>query len=850
MTKVNTGKKTGKNTEPKNLKKAQKGQANTLQIKMTPVPKMRLGISSVQESVPIHAIHEQYNLIEVYPGYFTKSYALKEINYSTSTEEEQIRILEGWRSVFNSLGDVCISQTTFNRAVNLSRFCDEILLKESGDDLDEMRRQMNNVTLGRMKNGTNGIKQEKIITLGVECTDVKSAAETFKRLDTDINSSLGKLESEATPISLEYRLETLHDIYNHGHEGEFLIKTKIMDEDGQVDTVNSFDMANIRAMGLSVADAIAPSYMDFEPSYIRIGNKYARVMQITDYPNSLKDSFYNTLSNQSFNMVTTLNCRPMPPALAKDIVSRQFALIREQKLNAIKYNRKNEAPEDMLPQPILDREEEIAKLQEDINKNDERLFETSVTILLFADTLEELENNTQVIITEGRKASVVINTITDLQEEGFITALPLCYDLSYKKRTLKTTSVSLLVPFANMEMGDPDGICYSCNAISKSLVMYNRISPKNLSYNGFILGIPGSGKSFAAKQEMISMRLKGIDVIVIDPEGEYGRLAQLMGGQLVKIAPGQQNCINPLDIVVDYGSDETDPVLEKADFILKLCEIITATPWGLDSVQKTIIDDCIHQLYAPFYDDNHILRPISKEEMPTLTDLQNLLAKRREPEARTISYALKLYSGDSSLNLFGGHTNIDSDSSFLVYDILKLGDSLKPVAMYILMNSIWNRLIRNKKLGKFTYVAIDEFHLLLQDSTCALAIQGFWKRFRKFGGIPTGITQNIADLLQSDVGSKMLANSSFLMLLNQQADDRELVKSAFRISDSMLSYITSSPKGQGLLLNPANGTCVPFYAPFPKTNEDGTPNIVYRAITSDLRELKQYETMERAAKEA
>ena len=805
------------------------------------MPELRPGISSMQESIPIYAVHEKENLIEVFPGYFVKSYYMRQINYMTASEEEQENILMGWRDVYNSLGDAKISLTTINKTVNINKICDQILLKETGDSLDPLRRDYNKITLDRIRSGNNGISQQHVLTVGIRAKSLHDAENYFKRTDNEMNNYLKKLGSGADIISMEEKLEILHDIYNYGHEGEFLLKTKVLDENGDFEEISSFDLENLRSMGLDVKDIISGACFNVYEGYLEIGDKYCMALQVTGFANTIKDSFYHDISDQTFNLITTLNVNPMPQSKARQLLNNQLKLIREEKHNRQQQNMKNNVDPDNLPLRLIEREEEIVQMLTDLSKNDERLYQTSLTVLLFADTLEEIRQNRDTIITAGRKASMTIEVIRDLQEEGFITALPLCYDLSNKKRTMKTTSAAMFCPFSNIEMNDPDGIVYSQNAISKNIVSYDRMAKDNVAFTGFIFGITGSGKSFFCKQEQIQYRLKGYDVIVIDPEGEYGNTAKLLGGQVINLKPASDTFINPLDIVVDKKGIG-DPVREKADFIAQLVEIILDNPFGVNSVQRVILDEEVRNLYKSFYDKNGILRPIARNEMPTLTDLQRNIASRPEPEAREISYALKLYSGDGSLNIFGHQTNVDIDNQYLVFNILELGDgNLKKVAMFILMNQIWSRVIANRKRGKYTYLAIDEFHLLLQSPVTAVATQGFWKRFRKFGGIPTGITQNISDLANNEIGQSMLTNSAFMVLLNQQAEDRALAQNYFHLSENMLGYITNGPKGQGLIIAPSKGISAPFYSPFPKDN------LVYRAITSDLRDIQAYEEAERKA---
>ena len=368
-----------------------------------------------------------------------------------------------------------------------------------------------------------------------------------------------------------------------------------------------------------------------------------------------------------------------------------------------------------------------------------------------------------------------------------------------------------------------------------NMIVLNRLSKPN--FNSFIIGTTGSGKSFKAKEEIINVLLgSNGDVAVIDPDGEYGALATLLGGQVVRITPGGANHVNPLDVESGYEmEEETDPVLAKADFILKMLETIIRTPFGLNSVQETIVDECVHMLFAPFQKDGRLC-PVPKEKMPTLTDLQRLLAKREEPEARELAIALRLYSGNGSLNVFGMHTNVDTANRFLVYDIKDVGEKMKEMAMLIILDSIQNKLFRNRRIGKNTWIYVDELHLLMQNENTAQFLKALWKRARKYGGVPTGMTQNISELLESQTASKMISNCNFVQILNLMANERAQVQALLNLSDSVMDFVTNAPRGQGIIYT--GTSAVPFYAAFPKDND------IYRAITSDMKEVLAYKEQE------
>lgn len=807
---------------------------------VTTAPEIR-AVETVQDSIPIMTVHDKDNLIESYPGSFSRTYRLGDINYSTQSDEEQERIFERWRAFINSAGvSTELQLSIFNRNIDMDAFRDAVLKKERGDDLDYLREQLNNITMSRVLEGKNGIRSDTFLTISAHVDDEKKAVNVFQRLDQDTDSSLSKLGSSAKPISIEDRLTVLYDIYNPGHSGEFLSKTKVVDENGDSHEVSAFSFENMREMGLGVADLIAPSAIVYHSNYIELGDKYCRVLKVMNYPAILSDNFLTSMCAVPFNALATLNIKPISNAEADRIVNLNLTLIRNEKMKAQQRARKDGGSDDMISQTVLEREQETLNLRDDMREHDEHLFETTLTFVVFADDLAHLQNYSDSLISEARKSSVELQPMVGSQAEGFNSSLPLCYNQLKNRRTFKSSSVAALIPFSVTELSDNDGINYSVNAVTRNLIMYDRKSQFNS--NGFILGVSGSGKSFAAKTEMLSVMLgTDDDLIVIDPESEYGPICSAVGGTMIRIAPGGQNILNPMDICVDKNvKQDGDPVLEKVDFMLNLTATIVKSAFGTDSVQETILDECIHKLYAPFYrtgmDGHEELMPIPKNQMPTLTDLYQLLLHRTEPEARDLIYALKLYTGDGSLSIFGGQTNVDLDNRFVVFDINALGKKLKPVAMLVILDAIWQRIVHNRSIGRHTWMYVDEIYLLFRDEISAEWLQQLWKRARKYGGVPTGITQNVEDLLTSETARSMLANSSFVQMLNQAPTDREHLKDLLHLSESQCDYITDAPRGQGLIYT--GKQTIPFYSRFPKDND------LYKFLTSDLDEIKRFQEQE------
>jgi len=792
-------------------------------------------IETAQDAVPIEAVHDKEGLISSYRGQYSRMYQISEINYSTLPEEEQEALFERWRAFLNSLGSETEAAVTIrNDALDRQSFEDSVLNKERGDQLDYLRDEMNSIIKSRVSEGKNGLQTDKYVTISVHAPNLQKAKELFRRIDSDINTSLSKLGSSAKPVPIEDRIDMIYDAYNPGHAGELLSRTRITDDDGVVRDESAFDFENIRSMGLSIKDILAPSSITYHTDYIELGDKFARVLTVSDYPSVLGDDFLTAITSISCSLICTLNVVPMSNAQADRLVNTNLSLVRAEKEKKQRKLMQDGASETLISPAILEREQEALQLRDDMHQHDEHLFTTNLTVIVYADDLAQLKEYSDTIISEARKRSVIMQPLTGLQDVGFAATLPLCYNGLKEHRTFKSSSVTALLPFSVTELSDASGINYSLNAVTKSLVLYDR--KKQFNANGFILGTSGSGKSFAAKTEMLNVILRtDDDVIVIDPESEYEPLCEAVNGTTIKVVAGGNEIINPLDVVTGAGRQDGDPVLEKIDFMQSLFQSIVHSAWGIDSIQETIIDETLHQLYSPFYTTDHGVRelmPMPRDETPTLTDMYRLLAKRKEPEARTILYALQPYIEGGSMGIFGSRTNVDVDNRFVVYDINALGKKLKPVAMLIILDSIWNRIVHNRSIGRHTWFYVDEIYLLFKDQISSDWLSQAWKRFRKYGGVGTGISQNVDEILNSEAGRTMLANSSFVEMLNQAPTDREHLKDLLHLSESQCAYITDAPRGQGLIYT--GSQTVPIFSRFPKDSS------IYRFLTSDLMEIKHY----------
>lgn len=809
---------------------------------------------TVQDSIPIYSVHEKANLIETYPGFFTRSYWIGENNYQSETEERETDIYLDYRKVLNSIGvNEEYSLSMMNRNIDMREVEENVLKKETGDEFDFLRRQLNVVTLSWLQEGRNGLEKMKYITIGLHCDSLKKAQEVFnKSIDRRMSEGFKKIESFAIPIPIEKKLEILHDIYNIDDHGSFLTHRKVVDANtGKVQDIAEFDMDNMRAQGCTIKDVIGPSSFVVYDDHIEMGRKYVRVMRVEDLSATMSDETFCKLTDVDFNILVTANYQPLSNATARNIVRKNLALARSEVADQRKELIKNNLPEEMVSDDLKENMERAEKMRKDMVENDERLFKVVFTIVIYADTMENLKAHTDTIATFCQSEGLTVHIMEKMQEEGFNTTLPLLdNEMPYSfKRTMKSSSAAIFFPFSNLELNDPGGINYSCNLHSKNLIVYDRTQTQN--FNGFVLAKPGAGKSFFCKVEMLNVFLgSNADCIVIDPEGEYATMTRLIHGEVIKIESGGSTHINPMEITVNYEWEDgddltiTNPVFAKVPFIIQLVETMVDPPLGsLTATQKSIIDECVRGLYEPFIVDG-VLQPIPPEKMPTLTDLQvefaKVYAKTKDRDAKELADALKLFTGNGTLNTFGFQSNVDTHNRFVTYDIRDCDEVLKPLATMIVLDSLFNRMFANKKLGKFTWIWVDEFHMLMTSEKSALTLEQMFRRARKFGGVPTGITQNVKTMLASVTGCSMLSNCNFVVMLNNERPDRENLQELFQLSDAHADIITSAPKGTGLIYT-GNNT-VPFASTFP------TNNSIYRCITSNMVEIREYEEEERRKK--
>lgn len=766
-------------------------------------PQYRKKVSkSVQDTLPYIRAYED-GIFEVKQGRFSKTVAFQDINYQISRQEVQESIFLNYCALLNSFdSQVDFQINIMNSSINRGELERNILVKMADDEFDMYREEYNDMLKEQVRKGRNDIRKEKYITFTVDAIGKPEATSIIGRIEQEITQNLSKLGSRATPLGLKERLQCLHNFHRGSEVGL------------------NFDLKESKRHGILTKDIIAPDSFEFKRDYMLIGDEYARAVFLSDLPAFISDRVIAELTDFSFNMALTININSIDPHRALRIINKQITGMESNKIDYQKRSIKNGYFDAFIPNELKNKLEDANSLLNDVTNNNQKLFLTNIVIVHKADSLEELNVDTEAISSVARKYLCQIRKLNYQQEDALASALPYGNNRLKIKRTLTTESTAVFMPFTSQELVDKDGMYYGLNAVSRNLIMLNRKNLKN--GNGFILGTPGSGKSFSAKREMANVLLNTNDeVLIIDPEREYTKLVKNFKGEVIKISAGSNHYINPLDMTQNYADDE-DPLILKSDFVLSLCEVILGGKEGLTPTQKSIIDRSMRKCYQEY-----IASKYNKDKIPTLKDFHKVIQSQPEAEAQDIAVALELYAlGNQSV--FANKTNIDINNRLVCFDIKKLGKQLITMGMLIVLDAIWNRIVENREKGIRTWIYIDEIHLLFKNDYSSQFLFELYKRARKWGGIPTGVTQNIEELLISDTARLMLANSEFILLLNQSATDRQMLSKILSLSEQQLGYVTNASEGEGLLIGSNN--IVPFVDRFPRDT------MLYKMMTTKVDE--------------
>lgn len=726
---------------------------------------------SIQETIEILKIAEN-GIFEVAKNRFSKCYRFQDINYTTTNEEEQISIFEKYCKFLNSL-DVAFKITINNKNKDMEELREHVFLQPETDGFNHYRKIYNDIMESKITEGRQGMEQERYLTITIERKNFEEAKAQFATIEASVQKAFHELGAEILPLSGNERIRVLYDYYHLGEENRF-----------------SFDIREAKRVGADFRNDLCNGMIQFFPDYFRDEKKFCRAVFIKKYPSSLSDRFFNEITSLPIHSITSIDVVPVPKDMTTKILQKKYLgieadIIKQQRIR----NKNNDFSTEISYNKRMEKKE-IEEIMDDVRENDQCLYYAAVTMILMADSKEELNAITETVETIGKRNSVTIEEHYLKQREALNTALPIGVRQVETMRTMLTQSLAVLMPFNVQELQDVGGCYYGINQVSQNINIGNR--KRLINGNGFVFGVPGSGKSFFCKMEMGNVFLGSRDeIIIIDPMNEYFDIAHTYGGTVVNMSTYTDNYVNPLDLDIwnlDFN-DSKGMIREKGEFMLGLCEQCMGE--DLNSRQKSIIDRCVRKLYM------EIARS-SEKFVPVMSDFYQVLMEQPEEEAKDIALSLELFV-NGSLNIFNHPTNVDVDNRFTVYGIRDLGAELSPITMLVMMESIQNRIIENGAAGKATWLYIDEFHVLLHSEYSAKYLQQLWKKVRKQGGLCTGITQNITDLLQNYTATTMLANSEFVALLKQANIDSAKMAEVIGVSEAQLRFVANAASGMGLM---------------------------------------------------
>lgn len=770
---------------------------------------------TVADSIPYEYVYEN-GIIEISPGKFSKSYHIPETNFKTSSQQEQYLLAQRYSEFLGEIDpNILIQITLYNKTMDISKFQEEVLFDMCADKLNSLREEYNQMLVEKMTNAKNNLQTLKILTLTVEENGIDNATEKFSQLDTIISNSLATItKHDATPLSLIERMEILNTIYNQDSMTP-LYKKEIIDGH----EAESFSLENCAKQGITTKDVIAPSCLSFDRQKITIGNNIAKSYYISNYPSWIKGTLMTDFASLPINMLVSAYVNGIPQEDAIKLIRRKRTDIGAKIVDTQKKSARSGIDASLISPDLAEAHQAAQELISDITRDNGHLFTTTFIITLFAPDEETMNNYELQMKAIASRNLVTVKSLGMLMEPGFNSSLPLGnYSLKIE-RLMNSDSVAGFNPFNVKEVRQKGGIYYGLNASSKNMIIYDRTT--DLNPNGCILGMPGAGKSFSAKKEMISVLLNPAtandEIYVLDPENEYCKLTEAFMGAEVKVANGSNIHINPFDLNIDNSEDAGDPVKVKTDFIETVCEIAIGGRYGLSPIQISIIDRCVMKIYEPYIEYLHRTnQTIDVEKAPTMEDFYEELLIQPQPEAQDLALSLERYVKGAQ-DIFSYKTNVEINNRFTVFNIKDIGSGLKELGLHICLDHIWNKMIANKAKGKRTWIFIDEFHMLMQKPSAASYIAQIWKRARKWSGICTAITQNIEDMLKSEDSRTIINNSSFIILLGQSPINKEHLSNLLNISKEEQKYISSAKPGTGLLR--IKDDIIPITDSFPKNTE-------------------------------
>ena len=751
---------------------------------------------SVQDCIPIRRIWAD-GIFQV--GHqFSKTWSFTDINYSIAGKDDKTAMFLDYCDLLNALASGASAKITlYNRRINKEEFERSVLLPLKEDGLDNYREEFNEMLRAQVTESNNSIVRERYLTISVVKRNIEEARTYFARVGTDLTTKLAALSSVAQELSLNERLRIFRDFFRPADP-----------------PAAEFDIHQKARRGQHFKDWLCPSSMEFTADHFKIDDRVGRVLYLQDFASYLKDSFVSELCDLDRELMLSIDILPIPT----DEAARQLQnTLLGVETNVTNWQRKQNANNNwsaIVPYDMELQRKETKEMLDDLTTRDQRMMFGLVTLVHMAGTKEQLDDDTESLLSVARKHLCQLSTLRWQQRDGLDTVLPYGLQRIEALRTLTTESTAVLIPFHAQEIMQHKGMYYGQNAVSKNRIVVDR--RQLLNGNSFRLGVSGSGKSMSAKEEIAQIALSTEDdILILDVESEFGHLVEAFGGEVIRISATSDTHINALDMDRAYG-DERNPIVSKSEFVLSLFEQLIGS--GLVTAkEKSILGRCTEQVYMPYVRNGY------KGAVPTLKDFYRLLKMQPEPEAQGLALSSELFI-TGTLGTFARPTNVDTKARIIAYDIRELGEQLMPIGMLVTLDAIYNRVIQNWKRGHRTWIFCDEFYILFWYEYSANFFYKLWKRIRKYNGLITGMTQNVDELLRSDTARLMLANSEFLIMLNQSATDREELAKLLNISDTQLGYITNVPAGCGLIR--CAGNLVPFTNSFPRNTQ------LYRLMTT------------------
>jgi len=731
-------------------------------------------------------------ICRVTDNYYTKTVQFNDINYQLAQQEDKTAIFEEWCSFLNFFDSSIHFELSFmNMATDAESFEKSVRIPPAGDAFDSVRAEYSQMLKSQLARGNNGLTKAKYLTFGIEAASMRQAKPRLDHVETDLLNNFKRIGVAASVLNGKERLRLMHSMFHMGDRDPFTFEWKWLVESG-----------------LSVKDFIAPAAFAFNGRRtFQVGGMYGALSFLSITASDISDRMLADILDIDSSQIVTMHIQSIDQNKAIKTVKHTITELDRSKIEEQKKAVRAGYDIDIIPSDLATYGRDAKALLKELQSQNERMFMVTFLVMNTGRTEQELETNVFQSQSIAQKHNCVLRRLDFQQEQGLMSSIPLGLNLIPIKRALTTTSTAIFVPFTTQELFmDGESLYYGLNALSNNMIMADRKKLKNP--NGLILGTPGSGKSFSAKREITNAFFTTRDDIIIgDPEGEYYPLVNELGGQVIHISASSRDYINPMDINMDY-SDDDNPLGVKSDFILSLCELIMGARNGIEAEEKSVIDRCLPIVYQKYFE-----HPVP-ENMPVLGDLYQCLRQQKEVQAQRIATALEIYV-NGSLKVFNHRTNVELENRIICFDIKDLGKQLKKLGMLIVQDAVWNRVTVNRAACKSTRYYIDEFHLLLKEEQTAAYSVEIWKRFRKWGGIPTGITQNIKDLLASREIENIFENSDFIYMLNQAAGDRQILAKQLSISPHQLSYVTNSGEGEGLIFY--GNTIIPFKDKFDRS---------------------------------